>query len=683
MAIHGKASFLLPCLSIVILFAGLAFPEPACAQVVTDGSLGGPKGPVGSGTIPGVGTTTYHITDSLGKRAGQNLFHSFSTFNVGTGESATFTGPGGIQNIVSRVTGGSNSWIDGTLRSTIQGANLYFLNPWGIVFGPNASLDVRGSFHVSTADYLRFEDGLRFSSVPSPADQVLSTASPVAFGFLNANPAPVYVAQSFLEVPAGETLSIISGEIDLYGAYLRAPGGQINLASMFSPGEVIPGPATSLPDLLVQPGRASGPIGVHGSVVDVRGTPSGTVLIRSGRLVLDQVSWVTADNYGDTGGGSIDARVESLDVLGESGLSADTYGGAQSGGVHIVTGSLEISQGGFVSSDSQGSGTGGPVTIEATESVHLSDSLSRVSSAGWASGDAGTVALTTPDLLMENEALIFGDSSGGGKGGDVSILTGKLRLLSGSAVSSDSLGPTGNGGNLFISATESIDISGTGPSDLPSRVANRTAGAGNAGRIEVVTPILSLGDSATIGAETIGAGRAGDIDITVGILNLTGGGMMSNSAFGTTGTGGNITIRASDSVMISGSSPLGIWSGLFSYAWWEGQGDAGNISVSTPNLTLSNLGSIGADTVGDARGGNIELAVQRLSLSDGGNISSGSHGGSGRGGDIHVSASDKVLETEGISQSQPTLSPLRRKGRFLPIPWAADREATLGSTSRP
>ena len=580
------------------------------AEVVTDGSLGGPKGPVGSGTVPGVGTTTYHIKDSLGKQAGQNLFHSFSSFNVGTGESATFTGPGDIRNVVSRVTGGSYSSIDGTLRSTIQGANLYFLNPWGVVFGPNASLDVKGSFHVSTADYLRFEDGLRFYSTPGTADQVLSTASPVAFGFLNANPGPVYAVQSFLEVPAGETLSIVSGEIGLFEAYLSAPGGRINLASMASPGEVIPSPPGEVPDLQVQPLKASGAIQIHGSILDVRGVPSGTVLIRGGRLVLDQGSWVAADNHGDTAGGGVDILAASLDVSGGSSISAD----------------------------SQWSGQGGQLTVEATESVRVNGSY--LSSASWASGDAGSIALSTPHLLIENEAMVYGDSFGDGRGGEVSIVTGKLRLLSGGSISSNSFGPTGNGGDLFISATDSISISGRGPNGLESSLENRTTGAGDAGRIQVVTPVLDIGEHGSISAETLGTGRAGDIDVAAGTINLTLGGRISNGAFGTTGKGGDISVTASDSVMIADNDAQGNPSGIFTYA--AAAGDAGNIFLSAPNLVLSNGASIGADTVGDGQAGNIELTVQQLTLSDGAAISSGSIGGSGRGGSIHVSAADTV-----------------------------------------
>jgi filamentous hemagglutinin family protein len=621
MATRRKAPFLAFLLFIFLLIASLTLHGFTFAQVRTDGTLGGLKGPVGSGTVPGVGTTTYHITDSLGKRAGQNLFHSFEKFNVFRNESATFTGPGDIRNVVSRVTGGTYSWIDGTLRSTIQGANLYFLNPWGVVFGPNASLDVKGSFHVSTADYLRFEDGSRFYSAPGPADQVLSTASPAAFGFLSGYLSGIEAWGAWLEVPAGETLSIVSGEIGLFGAYIGAPGGRINLASMASPGEVIPTPAGGVPDLQVQPLNASGTLQIHGSYVDVRGVPSGTVLIRSGRLVLDPYldygSWITANNYGNTVGGGVDIR----------------------------TGSLEISGGSVISADSQWTGKGGAVIVEATDSVRLTDPYSALSSAAWASGDAGGIALSTPQLLIENEASVSGDTFGDGRGGDIFITTGKLSLLSGGSISSSASGGTGNGGNISIQAAQNISIRGTGPNGLQSSLVSRTIDAGNAGRIEISTPVLDIGAGGGVGADTVltaystpllgGTGRAGDIDITVGVLNLTEGGRILNNAFGTTGDGGNISVRAADSVMITGTD-----SGLFTYA--AAAGDAGSILLSAPNVVLSNGGSIGADTVGDGQAGNIELTVQRLTLSGGANITSGSLGGLGGGGNIDVTAMESV-----------------------------------------
>jgi len=125
------------------------------AQITLDGSLG-PQGPLAG--------PHYRIGADVGQIRGSNLFHSFGEFNVPTGGSATFTGPATISNILSRVTGGQPSAIDGLLRSEIAGANLYLLNPSGVLFGPHASLEVSGSFHVSTADYLRFADGAKFSA---------------------------------------------------------------------------------------------------------------------------------------------------------------------------------------------------------------------------------------------------------------------------------------------------------------------------------------------------------------------------------------------------------------------------------------------------------------------------------------------------------------------------------------
>src|SRR2546423_866012 len=93
--------------------------------------------------------TIVDITGGTRPGNGPNLFHSFDRFSVGTGDTARFSGPTGIANILSRVTGGQQSMIDGRLQSTIPGANLYLLNPSGVLFGPNATLDISGSFHVS------------------------------------------------------------------------------------------------------------------------------------------------------------------------------------------------------------------------------------------------------------------------------------------------------------------------------------------------------------------------------------------------------------------------------------------------------------------------------------------------------------------------------------------------------
>jgi len=143
------------------------------AEVITDGTLGQ------NINLPG---PDFQITPDLGQQHGGNLFHSFQDFNLNSLESAIFSGPNNVQNILSRVTGGNPSNIDGLIRSTIPNADMYFLNPYGIMFGPNARLDVQGSFHVSTADYLRLGENGRFDARNSN-DSLLTVAPIASFGF--------------------------------------------------------------------------------------------------------------------------------------------------------------------------------------------------------------------------------------------------------------------------------------------------------------------------------------------------------------------------------------------------------------------------------------------------------------------------------------------------------------------
>ncbi len=223
---------------VIVGFLAVVVPFPSThAQVTTaitsDGTLGTGVTQVGN---------VFEIDGGTIK--GSNQFHSFGLFSVGAGDFANFTGPVGTQNVFSRVTGGIESQIDGGIASSIPGANLFLMNPSGIVFGPESQLFVDGSFHATTADAIGFADGTWFNAQPSAADALLSTAPPSSFGFLNPSPAGIGVSSfNILEVPSGQTLSFVGGPLevgtaDFNGpAYLLAGAGRINLISVASVGE--------------------------------------------------------------------------------------------------------------------------------------------------------------------------------------------------------------------------------------------------------------------------------------------------------------------------------------------------------------------------------------------------------------------------------------------------------------
>ena len=340
-------------ISILLLISSLLFLivmiPISHAEITLDGTLGP------SGSLPG---PDYVISDDLGSLHGSNLFHSFGEFSVLTDESATFTGPDIIENVIGRVTGSNSSFIDGLLSCTILDANLFLLNPSGVMFGPNATLDVNGSFHVSTADFIRLSDNGIFYADPAQ-NSVLTVAPPSAFGFLGDNPSSISIEGSLLQVPEGKTLSIIGGDISINNGTLYAPGGRINLASVASQGEV----TLEASGLGVDTFESLGTINISHSSdehieiddteignIDVSGTPGGTVYIRGGHFTLDG-GYVFSDTYGDTDSdGGIDIRIrEDVSLINGSWITANPFGSGNGGDIYMDVGTLSMMDGGGIS----------------------------------------------------------------------------------------------------------------------------------------------------------------------------------------------------------------------------------------------------------------------------------------------------------------------------------------------
>ena len=179
----------------------------AAAQIIPDDTLGTEKSII---------TPADELNDKIegGASRGSNLFHSFSEFNVGEGRGVDFVNPAGIENILTRVTGNNVSNIFGRL-GVLGEANLFLINPNGIIFGDGARLDMTGSFYGSTAESILFPDRVEFSAV-NPEKTLLTIDRPLGL-YLGNNPGTI-VNRSFvqnstgtdfvgLEVIPGETLS--------------------------------------------------------------------------------------------------------------------------------------------------------------------------------------------------------------------------------------------------------------------------------------------------------------------------------------------------------------------------------------------------------------------------------------------------------------------------------------------
>jgi filamentous hemagglutinin family protein len=361
MAGASRSPRLGPPLLAALLAAAPSLSEPVQAQIVTDGSVG-PKASLSGPQV--------EIGADLGARRGDNLFHSFEKFGIATGQTATFTGPGDIKNVISRVTGGEVSNIDGKLGSTVGQADLYFLNPAGVVFGPNAQLDVPGSFHVSTAHELRFADGASFSALDKTGSG-LTVAPAEAFGFLDKPAGRITSNQSLLEVQPGKTLSLVGGDLELTGGTIATAGGSpiassnsgvvFNAVSVASPGEV-----------RVSDGGASaaqlGSIRMTDQRITASGNGGGTVRIRGGVLVADNSTIDASNTTEQAAVGGIDLRVDAA-RLTNSRIVSDALGTGRAGSITVAAGTLEVLNGGAIISNVHASGDAGTVSIQADSVV--------------------------------------------------------------------------------------------------------------------------------------------------------------------------------------------------------------------------------------------------------------------------------------------------------------------------
>jgi filamentous hemagglutinin family protein len=572
----------------------------------------------------------YLIPDTVGQIRGPNLFHSFDQFNLIRGESATFTGPNTIANIIGRVTGGSPSSIDGTIRSQMAGANLYLLNPSGVLFGPNASLDVSGSFHVSTADYLRLADGARFFARLSETS-TLSVAPPAAFGFLGPTPAAIAVQGSTLQVPEGATFSVVGGETQIVGGTLRAPSGRMQIASMAAAGEVhlvTPGQA---PDLQVDSFAHLGRIALsQNALVDASGNGGGTVLIRGGRLLVDH-AFMSADNQGtrDGTGLGVDLGITADAVLTNGArITADSVRAGRARDLRLTAGSVHLEQGAQLSSSTAGPGQGGTVRVTATDTLTLT-------------GTASSILATASGIF----AAAFGTGAGAGNAGSVVVEAPRVTLTGGAQIASNT-GGLGQGGTVRVTATDTLTLDGTSPvSPTPSSIIATAfgtgTGAGSAGSVVVEAPRVALTGGAQIASSTSGPGQGGTVTVTAAeTLTITGHTSGLRTTAAGSGQGGDLTVDAhqvqlTDGAVITAES--------------TGAGNAGSLTLTARDSVLLRGHSAVTTAASQATGGNIRVTALALVRLQDSQLSATVGGGAGDGGNVTIDPAFIVLQGSQIT----------------------------------
>ncbi len=583
----------------------LGFPTATSSQVVIDNSfsknqeLAGPN---------------FHISEDFGKIIGNNLFHSFDEFNLHKGQSAIFTGPNSIENILGRVTGSNVSKINGIIRSEINDANLYLLNPNGFIFGKNAMINVKGSLTISTRNNIKLGKNGNFNAL-SPKQSLLVSAKPEAFGFLGGNP---------------------EGTIKLSGAHITLSGKNKHLG-LNSANLIVENNTKINANEGANIKIESDNFNVTNESVIQTNTKSD---VNAGNINVDAISTkvtgglISADSNGTGNAGSISIHskvfIINNDTANASVISSNTHFlnrndiGGKGGEVLIASDSINIKSGGFLEVESHGSGRGGALTLQA-EILEIDGG--KLTGSTYQTGEGGEINIMADNISLNNSGYIESNAHGQGNGGVTNIQPRSentdllLNIRNQGRISSATFGDS-IGGTIDIKANilnmEYASIS----TDAQSSTSSSTLG----GSIKIQADRVILGNLSSIASNTSGKGNAGQVYINSNHLSL-------------------------DSAIITSNS--------YSASTEQSGGNAGLVKIDTKRLNLrsnSNIqgSSISTDTYGLGNAGRIEIDADKIYVESAGLVSSkgvttlssiesttfSTDDSAGRGGDILIEANE-------------------------------------------
>jgi filamentous hemagglutinin family protein len=637
-------------ISVALGFLAVSAAQPTLAQSISiDGTT--PTTLNGGNSCSGDCAIAGGLRDGSG--SGPNLFHSFDTFNVDAGSTVTFTNPSGIDNIFSRVTGVSNlSHIDGTLK--VDGpANLFLLNANGIVFGPNAQLDIQGSFLSSTASSLLFQDGSQFGAIPSQMPSLLTINVPVGLQFgtaaspiqiqgnghsLSYNPDFTVSRGSPLPgliAPNGKTLAFIGSGVTLAGGNVTAESGQIEVGSVGENSLVNIAPtATGWNFDYSEVNRFEDIQLTNQSALDVSGDDAGSIHLQGRNLSLSGGSAILAQVL-TAGGGQIalDASeslsLEGVNLSATSQMPTTVYieiaSGATGDGsslLRVNAPTLNLTAGGQIGLGMAGDGASGRIEVKAQTIAADNGS------------NAGPSSLFTAVL----PTVFTGRPPATGRGGDLLISTEQLRLTNGAQFVASTFG-VGDAGRLLIEAKniEARGFNEGGPTNIASAAEFSFSGAG--GSLDIRTDRLLLADGAQITVGTSSPNPAGNLTIAAtDSVELRGSGVggrsgLFASSFNAIGAGGNIQVNTQNLSLLEGAT-INVSNFPSIPGRPPGSGPAGNVMIAAGNVVLKDGSLITADTVSGDRA-NINLSANSLVLRRGSHITTNATG-TATGGNINI-----------------------------------------------
>ncbi|MGK7898919.1 MAG: filamentous hemagglutinin N-terminal domain-containing protein [Xenococcus sp. (in: cyanobacteria)] len=587
-------------------------------------------------TVDGTTTTTLTPTDTgiqidEGNRAGNNLFHSFQEFSVPNGGEAFFNNAVEINNIFSRVTGGNLSNIEGLIRAN-GSANLFLINPAGILFGEGAQLNIGGSFYGSTADSILFNNEGEFSAIDPDNPPILTINAPIGLSFRD-NPAEIQVRGADLRVNPGQTLALLGGNVTIDNTQTFPIGANIELGGLSESGTINfdENLSLSFPENV---NRADVSL-TENSVIFVNNDGGGSIRINAANVTLTEGSQLLAginnsiNQDAQAGDITIDAT-ETISLTGNSGIDnnvpSDELGNA--GNIELTATNISLSENSRLNSliFSGAEGNTGNLILNATESILLENSVVATQIQQDAMGNAGNIEINANSLAIVSVP------------NPDNVITSRIL--------NNTLG-NGNAGNITINLTDNILLDTGGIASQVSQVSENAIAEGNAGTIEINTGSATLQNRSELLSDTNGRGDAGNIIInaTENILLDGNSLILSQIRPGSQGNTGNINISAGNRLISRN------FSFISTNVQEEGIGQGGNLTISAPEVILTEGAILDALTENVSEinndGGSITVEAQNLKLTAGGKIITGTDG-NGNAGNIELQISES-LEIDGAN----------------------------------